>query len=155
MSFVYPPQSSQINQLAQASLSNDAILVDSGAAKPCFNKAKSFEGRTLAPATSKLIDAGQHPIENQGEGTARVLKRTDPPASALRFIEQEGAVYTPGLSRSIFSEGVHQKSGGSVLRQGEVLWMVMHFKNGEVRVFEGANTSWLVWPDGSSVKLRN
>ena len=63
-------------------------------------------------------------------------------------------MYTLGLSRSIFSEGVHQKSGGSVLRQGDVLWTVMHFKNGEVRVFEGANTSWLVWPDGSSVKLR-
>ena len=45
--FCLPPQSSQINQLAQASLSNDAILVDSSAAKPCFNKAKSFEGRTL------------------------------------------------------------------------------------------------------------
>ena len=41
-----------------------------------------------------------------------------------------------------------------MLRQGDVLWTVMHFKNGEVRVFEGANTSWLVWPDGSSVKLR-
>ena len=45
--FCLPPQSSQINQLAQASLSNDAILVDSSAAKPCFNKAKSFEGRSL------------------------------------------------------------------------------------------------------------
>lgn len=152
--FCLPPQPTQINQLAQASLSNDAILVDSGAAKPCFNKAKSFEGRTLSEGTSKLIDAGQHPIENRGEGTARILKRTDPPSSALRFIEQEGAVYTPGLSRSIFSEGVHQQSGGSVLRQGDVLWTVMHFKNGEVRVFEGDNTSWLVWPDGSSVKLR-